>query len=272
MKLIRLLALSFLMVGCDSDADMAPSGFLVIEGGIDSNGYISVMLTSSVEVSDESGCLDDMMIRWGKVTVDDGTRQVILTGRVNSALMPPYEYYSFDMLGVPGHTYTLTAEYDGKTVVSSCYMHEPTPIASMESNPSGEGYVVYVKFVAPDDCPAYYHVRTMCIEDEDRLYPGMLGTVVATTPGEIVTVPAYRGKHFSNSKDFSPLWEKGQSVMVSLDRVSKEVYDFWCDYNDKVLFGGSQFVGLSTNLPTNVSGGRGVWSARGVSQGVILVE
>ncbi len=249
------------------------SGALVVEGGIDSGGYIKVLLTSSIVPDADGGTLDDSVIRWGKITVDNGERSVVLTGGPDRNYIPPYTYYSYDMLGEPGKTYALTAEYGGRKVTSVCTMPDPTPIDRLECEAAGTPglYSVTVCFESPSDCPAYYRICTQLIGEDEHPYPAVLGTVEINTPGIEVSVPAYRGKHFGNSKDFTPLWPEGAVVKVVLERVSRQVYDFWTAYNNEVLFGSSQFVGTSADLPGNINGGFGVWSARGVSSKSIHV-
>lgn len=262
-------------VSCQDDyADRSDNpGLLVVEGGIDSGGYVQVLLTSSIVPEAGGGTLDDCMIRWGKVTVSDGSKAVVLTGGPQNGYIPPYTYYSYDMIGEPGKTYTLTAEYDGKKVTSVSTMPVPTPISRLDCAPTDTPgmYSVTLYFESPDDCPAYYHISTRLIGEDSHLYPAILGTVEVNTPGIEISVPVYRGKHFGSAKEFSPLWPKGAEVKVVLERVSRQVYDFWTAYNDDVLFGGSQFVGSASDLPSNINGGLGVWSARGVSSGMILV-
>lgn len=64
----------------------------------------------------------------------------------------------------------------------------------------------------------------------------------------------------------------GETVTVTLARVSREVFLFWRAYDNASLVNGSIFVGAPGSLPSNVSGGYGVWSAQGVSTRTILVE
>ena len=272
--LVFLTGVFFCSCEEDEPAGISATGPLVIEGHIDSEGYTEVVFTSSIVPEGNSGTLDNSMIRWGKVTVSDGIKTIVLTGGPQSDYMPPYLYYGYGLYGTPGRTYTLEAEYDGKKVNAQCTMPTPTPIDRLECVSSGTAglYSVMIHFTAPDDCPAYYHISTMLIGEEGHYYPSVLGTVCAETPGTHIEMPAYRGKHFGNSQSFTPLWHEGDMVGVCLARVSKEVYEFWTAYNNEVLFGGSQFVGVSESLPGNIVNGYGVWSARGVSHSAIEIN
>ena len=61
-------------------------------------------------------------------------------------------------------------------------------------------------------------------------------------------------------------------MSVRLERVSKQVYDFWSAFDNASMFGGSQFVTVDSSLPSNIEGGCGVWSAQGVDFSYIKCE
>lgn len=71
---------------------------------------------------------------------------------------------------------------------------------------------------------------------------------------------------------FIPQLIKGEKWEVKLCRISKDVYEFWKEYDNAVMFGGSQFVNASQSLSGNIIGGYGVWSVQGVSSEIIEVE
>lgn len=270
MKRIFLLIPPFLLSACSADNASGPetSPPLTLEGHINSDGFVSVLLTSSIIPSTEGGSIDEAVVRWGKVTLSDGETSVVLSGGPDYDYAPPYRYFNHSVTGVPGRTYTITAEYRGRTVSSSCTMPVPTPIDSLTTGSVTDNdtlRTVTVHFTAPDDCPAYYHLSTRAVGLDLRLYPAILGCVTANTPGEHISLPAYRGKHFSEAADFTPQWPQGCTATVRLERVTPEVYRFWEAFNNVVLFGGSQFVGTPESLPGNVAGGYGVWSAQGAS-------
>lgn len=272
MKLKRLpiFILPLLAASCgssSSDSPVMPSR-LTLEGHIDDNGFASVLLTEAITPSPEGGLISDAVIRWGKITLSDGHSTVILTGGPDNDYAPPYRYFSHALTGRAGRTYTITAEYEGRTVSAVCTMPPPTPIDSLTAGRvAGNDTLrsVTLHFTAPDDCPAYYHISSRLPGRDPRFYPAVLGCVTANTPGEHISVPAYRGKHFTETSDFTPQWPVGSTATVRLERVTHEVYRFWEAFNNVVLFGGSQFIGTPESLPGNISGGYGVWSAQGTS-------
>lgn len=275
MRLTAFTAIVLSIAGCTTTDDAPQPGSLVIEGHIDSDGHPHVLLTSSITPSAEGGNMADNLIRWGKVTVSDGLSEVILTGGMTSDYFPPYHYYNHTMTGVPGRTYTITAEYDGLTASASCRMPEPTPIDDIEINPiEGNDTLrsLTMHITAPADCPAYYHITTRVMPRDTRDYPAMFGTFTASTPGEHLSIPVYRGKHATDTTDFVINMPVGTSVAVTLCRVEKPVYDFWIAYDNIIYFGGSQFISAPASLPGNVAGGYGIWSAQGTDHAVVTVR
>ncbi len=261
--------------GCDDEDAESVEPRLVVEGWINSGGYPEVLLTMSAVPDGEEGEIASNIVRWGVVKLSDGEREVVMTGRMESGIFPPFRYYNFEMKGVPGRSYTLTAEYRGQTVSSSVTMPSPTRITAIDSRPvedAGGMRAVTLRFIAPEDSPAYYHVSVREAGVDSRFYPSMLGAVEVASPGEIIEVPVYRGRRSFDDKDFSPHFAVGSTVDVRLERVSESVFRFWRAYDNASLVSGSVFVGSPGSLPGNVAGGYGVWSAQGVDTRSITLE
>ena len=109
-----LLLLACLCVGCEETEVKQVPPQLVVEGWIDSGGFPIVKLTTTVPVSKQAqstDSLDRFLVRWAKVTVSDGTREVVLTGMPNRDYFPPYIYTTSEMRGEVGKTYTLKVDY-----------------------------------------------------------------------------------------------------------------------------------------------------------------
>lgn len=248
----------------------------VIEGWIDSDGFPVVQFTASIIPGQDESNLEDKILNWGKVTIDDGEKTVIMTGGPAKNYFPPYRYYTYNMKGQPGRTYTVTAEYEELIARASCTMPEPTPIDSIRLEPI-EGNdtlrAATLCFTAPKDCPAHYYVTLRKAERGERPYPAMLSTVEVTQPGLTVEIPVLNPKNalIGKKTDFVPQLIVGQEVVISLCRITPEVYQFWKDYENFVLFGGSQFVSAGS-LHGNIVGGYGIWSAQGASEYYLKVE
>lgn len=247
----------------------------VIEGWIDTDGYPVVQFTASIVPGKDEVNLKDKMIQWGKVTISNGDTTVIMTGGPSSKLFPPFRYYTYAFTGEPGRTYEIVAEYELLKARAVCTMPYPTQIKSIEFEPIEDNDTLRsatMTFIAPEDCPAYYGVTIQKVERGERPYPTMLGTIAAFTPGEEIRLPILNPKNTLSGLDldFVPQLLIGQEVVVSLCRLTPEVYNFWKEYDNVTLFGGSQFIGVQS-LKGNIEGGYGIWSARGTTSKYVKV-
>lgn len=263
--LIYLLLLAVGLTSCE-EAPPLPSPKAVIEGTFSSDGYPTVLFSSSVTPGVD-GSLQDALINWGKVTISDGEREVILSGRVDDTYLPPFRYYTFDMKGEPGKTYTVKADYMDLHAESTMRMPYPTAIDSLTFAPTDEPGLLAatLHFTSPDDTPAYYYLTLQEDEKGGRPAPCMLGTLAALEPRRACAIPVMRPKVKIDSVDYIAHLPVGEKMTVYLNRVEKPVYDFWKAYDNMLMFGASPFISANESLPTNVTGGFGVWSPQGAA-------
>lgn len=95
-KNIIIILLSALLLSCSGDYLPEQNDELVVEGWIEDNGFPVVILSKNINISNRYQPLDSLsgcIVKWAKVTVSDGTRSVVLTGRYTKGYMPPYIYY-----------------------------------------------------------------------------------------------------------------------------------------------------------------------------------
>lgn len=272
--LFPLLMLMLAACAGKPEPEVAPVR-LVIEGYMDSGGYPDVLVNMSMVPSDEEGSVVESVVKWGFVTLSDGESEVVLTGGVDYDYFPPYHYYSYQMKGEPGKTYTLTANYHGMTATSTVTMPYPTPIDRVEMAPvAGCDTVrhITVHFKAPADCPAYYHLSAQVIGEDGHPYPCMLGAHEVVHPGEEVSLPVYRGNSNRQTGSYTSDMPVGRKVVVRLSRVTRDVFLFWRAYDNASLVAGSVFVGAPGSLASNVADGYGVWSAQGTSAALVDVQ
>ncbi|MDE6628996.1 MAG: DUF4249 domain-containing protein [Muribaculaceae bacterium] len=259
---------AFLFGGCSDGAPALAERKLVAEGWIDSGGYPVVLLTLSAVPQEEAVSVAGNIVRWGVVSLSDGERTIVLTGGPSDDYFPPFRYYSYEMAGVPGRTYTLTAEYEGRRITSSVTMPEPTPILSAERTAVEAADTlshIELRFRAPEDLPACYHVSYMIQGVDRRFLPSMLGALEVREAGAEVRVPVYRSRSSFSLEKFQPEMPADRAVTVKLERVAPEVFRFWRAFDDATLTEGSAFVSGPGSLPSNIIGGLGVFSAAGTS-------
>ncbi|MCM1036676.1 MAG: DUF4249 domain-containing protein [Bacteroides sp.] len=259
---------AMLAVSC-ADEGPRPEPSLVVEGMIDSGGYPSVLLTMTALPDHNPVDVADIVVRHASVSVTDLSdgSAVMLSAGIDERYFPPYRYYTSELRGVAGHTYRICVRYSGREAVSECAMPAATPIDSVTQAPvAGTDTLraLTLHLTAPPDCPAYYHVSTRVDGSDPRYLPGVLGTAEAVVPGNAVTIPVMRAKTSTDRRDRALHMPVGRTVDIRLERVTREVYDFWRAFDNATLVGDSQFIGMHESLPGNVGGAYGVWSACGV--------
>lgn len=240
---------------------------MVMEASISSDGYPIVFLTSSV-TPEVQGSIRDKVITTAKVVISDGEREVVMTASAKRDFLPPFRYYTFNMRGRPGRTYTVTATHSGRTISGTSYMPHPTSIDSVvlrhTDNDSLRSAILY--FTAPQDTPAYYYL-TMSnpAQNGGQPLPCMLGSVRTNTPGEHISIPVLKPRLRLDSTKYISHLRTGEIVDIQLNRVTPEVYEFWRAFDNMVDFSGSPFITTDQSLPGNVSGGLGIFSSCGTS-------
>lgn len=267
---ILIMLACLLTAGCNDEMPDTARTHAVIEAYISQGGTPEVFFTTSVSPS-QAGKINDVVVRWGKVTITDGRDTVIMTGGPLKGSFPPFHYYTPMITGKAGTTYTVTAEYDGIYATAKATIPEPTPVDSIIVH-AVEGCDTLCSatlwFTAPAVTPAYYYISVLEDYPGARPLPAYLGTVTADHPGMPVSMPVYRPKYkYGAPKDYVPQLKRGARYQISLCRVEKPVYEFWNSYSSTVAFGsGSLFINSTVSLSGNVTGGYGIFSAQAQSQ------
>ena len=116
-----MICTMLIFAACEKEYTENNNEQIVVEGWIESGSGPVVMLTKSFtintgEVSYEED--ESIVLPWGKVTVSDGTKSVVLTGDPNESYFPPYRYSTSKIRGVPGRTYYLFVEYGNRVLTA----------------------------------------------------------------------------------------------------------------------------------------------------------
>lgn len=273
-KLAYLFLPAILMMSSCLPPEIKETEKAVIDGWIDSDGYPVVIFSSSVVPDENNTSIAEKLIRWGVVTISDGDETIIMTGGPTNTVYPPYRYVTYQMKGTPGKTYKITADYKDLHAEASCVMLPPTPIKEVRSFPMEDNDTLRrgeLRFITPEDVPAYYYITIRKLGTEDRFMPAMLGTYKALTPNVEVSLPIFHPKNKLPGEDTTQL-KPGEDLEIHLCRITEEVFTFWKEYDNAILFGGTQFFSPTQSLQSNITGGYGVWSAQGVSTALLHVE
>jgi hypothetical protein len=86
MMRIIFLCVFLVLASCKGKYLIEEPPQLVVEGWIDANGFPVVILTETLPISEDEISvltLEEHLIKWAKVTVCDGEREVVLNGKVD---------------------------------------------------------------------------------------------------------------------------------------------------------------------------------------------
>ncbi len=266
-QLLMIVLTGIFISGCNSDDEIFSTDRPVIDGWISSDSNPVVIFTSSFSGKDDN-ILSDKIIKYGKVTISDGEKEIILTAGAAKNYFPPFRYYNYEMKGIPGKTYKVTAEYKGMKAEADGYMFPATPIDSIEikkigSNDSLRAVTLY--FTSPEDVPAYYYVTLQEGKRNSRPLPAMLGTIKVDNKKDKVSIPIFRPHTKVDSLMYVAYLREGESWIINLNRVDEKTYRFWRDYDNSVSLGNSPFLSNQNHIEGNVKGGYGIFSVQGTA-------
>ncbi len=276
MKLFNLITFAlFLLIVCScaeyQEVPVAPMP--VIEGYMVSGRFPVVLFSSSIAPAAE-GSLEDALINWGKVVIYDGEDETILTGAFNDAYLPPYIYYTQQFRCVPGKRYVVKADYLDLHASAECTIPTPTPIKELTVAPTENDtlFSVTLRFISPDDVPAYYVVSMRGVERGDIAKMCPMSTIRVDEPGKECLISVMRPKESILGDEYVANFLYGEQFVVVLNRVERDVFDFWQQYDNLLLTGHSPFISSDMNLTGNVSGGFGIFSGQGADEQLLRIE
>ena len=138
-RILYSLCLLSLFTACQEEFQESGEEF-VVEGWIESGGNPVVILTRTFTVTakEETEEEKSVVLSWSKVTVSDGEQSVILTGDIDNRYFPPYIYTTSRMKGVPGRTYSLTVETEGRTMTAQTTIPMPDSLEALTVTPCAE--------------------------------------------------------------------------------------------------------------------------------------
>lgn len=256
------------LVACDDDnisADVPQT--LAVEGWIENGEFPIVMVTKTLPVSTEYQNLDELsayLVRWAKVTVSDGEKSVVLIGRYDDNYYPPYIYTTPYMRGELGKTYTLTVEYEGKTLSSYTTIPQTQPNLDRYRVEKCEGtedqYQIKACFRDNPHEKNYYLFFVKTGAELTNHYLGAyMGAVNDDMISEYVEYPVYQGHQYNQNK-YTPYFKAGDVVSVKFVQVDQSSWTFWDQYTKSQTLQSNMFLSTFMPLPSNIEGGTGYWS------------
>ena len=270
-KIIYLLIIiSQLFYSCTEDRFIEAEPQIVVEGWIDAGGYPIVMLSQIIPVSDKEitqSELKDYIINWGKVTISDGEKEVVLTGRKSDDYFPPYIYTTNKIRGEEGKTYYLTAEYKNFYATAQTTIPPKAEIekiitrkednryyinAVINDNPEEKNYYkFFIKVIGRDSC--YLSSNFAIVDDKDYSFP-------CNIPLEVGYSILYDDKNQSYA-----ISEK-DALKIKVAQIDSVTYNIWDDYKNIAELGQNRFFSYSKSIRSNIIGGLGYWAGYGATE------
>ena len=269
-RFILALLLTYFCLGCEETEVKQVPPQLVVEGWIDSGGFPIVKLTTTVPVSKQAqstDSLDRFLLRWAKVTVSDGTREVVLTGMPNRDYFPPYIYTTSEMRGEVGKTYTLKVDYQDFHAHAVTTIPKPVALSriSAEEIPLYPGWFkLRINFKDDPATTDYYKVFVRLYGEKhdfhstnfgtynDRLLPTQASLLVENARQNVVNPTATFFKHY-------------EIVNIKFCHIDSVSYAFWKSFDDYQSEGRNPLFNSMQNIRSNIQGGLGYWCGYGAS-------
>ena len=263
------MALSALLLSCSGDYLPEQNDELVVEGWIEDNGFPVVILTKNINISNKYQSLDSLssrIVRWAKVTVSDGEKSVVLTGRYTKGYTPPYIYTTSHFRGEAGKTYLLTVEYGDFHATATTTIPKTQKIDELSVERCAQSDTLYQISLRYNDDEAeqnYYQIFTRVGGRDVRQYlAAYLGTIDNRVVKPKTKIPVYRGRDI-NTLDYTPYYTINDTVAVKFAHIDCTSYNFWYDYTRNLTTAGNMFFATAASLRSNIIGGTGYWCGMG---------
>ncbi len=263
------MALSALLLSCSGDYLPEQNDELVVEGWIEDNGFPVVILTKNINISNKYQSLDSLssrIVRWAKVTVSDGEKSVVLTGRYMKGYTPPYIYTTSHFRGEAGKTYLLTVEYGDFHATATTTIPNTQKIDELTVERCAQSDTLYQISLRYNDDEAeqnYYQIFTRVGGRDVRQYlAAYLGTIDNRVVKPKTKIPVYRGRDI-NTLDYTPYYTINDTVAVKFAHIDSTSYNFWYDYTRNLTTAGNMFFATAASLRSNIIGGTGYWCGMG---------
>lgn len=269
LKIIIIMALSALLFSCSGDYLPEQKDEIVVEGWIEDNGFPVVILTKNINISNVYQPMDSLssrIVKWAKVTVSDGEKSVVLTGRYTHGYFPPYIYTTSHFRGEAGKTYRLTVEYGDFHATATTTIPETHRIDELTVERCAQSdtlYQISLRYNADEAEQNYYQIFTRVGGRNLRQYlAAYLGTLDSKVMKSGTKIPVYRGRDI-NTRKYTPYYNITDTVAVKFAHIDRTSYDFWYDYTRNLSTAANMFFASTAAFRSNIVGGTGYWCGMG---------
>ena len=244
---------------------------IVVEGWIEDGGFPVVMVTTSVPVSPEYqdwDSLEDHLVRWAKVSLSDGEKEVVLTGKVDKNYFPPYIYTTARMKGEAGKTYDLKVEYGGRVETARTTVPAKVPLEYIKVVEREDGYGIAAGLKDDSQTKDYYKFFVKVEDVDNSFVPSFLGLVDDAVLRADVAEVAVNSAFISNftTIERSPVsYAEDDVVHVRFCTMDEVSFKYWSDYDDVTTLSTNPFFPVNKKIRSNISSGMGYWAGYGSS-------
>lgn len=266
----RLLGILAACVCCFSCVDIRlpeAESELVLEGWIEEDGFPVVLLSTSVPVttgSKDMESLQEHIVRWGKVVISDGDKEVVLTGGPDERFIPPYSYTTAKMRGQAGKTYTLKAEYKDRRITASTTIPQSKELEYLRTEQVSPGKYKIVAGMKDASSGKDFYKFFVKREGKDSTY---MSSFLGLVNDEVLTdgvneVSVYNGISVRES-DFDQYFEEDDVVYVRFSTMDEASWRYWDGFEEIQSLSRNPFFPVSNAIRSNVTGGLGYWAGYG---------
>lgn len=241
---------------------------IVVEGWIEDNGYPVVILTTTVPIDGErknNESLQEYLIRWGKVTISDGEKDVVLTGMRNNDYFPPYIYTTSSIRGKAGKSYSLKVEYSGRTVTATTTVPEPVSLEYIKVKKSDIEDSYYLTGGLMDDrlTKDYYKFFIRRARKDSIYKPSFMGLVNDDILSENIEELPINSGISSVMEKTENFFSKDDLVFVRFSSLDEQSYAYWNDFETIYSLSCNPFFPANSRIRSNIKGGLGYWAGYG---------
>lgn len=270
-NILYILLAALFFTACQSNPPEEPT--MVVEAWIDADGYPVVLLHKSFiaadipdSVKDLETIIEQQLIMWGKVVISNGDTDIIMTGRLDTMYMPPYTYYTINMVGEVGKTYSITATYknfhaSATTTVPPVATLDSVRVTTIENKlPQVTAYMSHL----PNEWAGYALFMRYKGDKQFKLCPYNVFDNSKAKENRL-EVKVYNPLTNESVLDRTLELDTTRLVELKIARLDQENYAFWSEYEIMNRTRGIMFVPVFTNLHGNIEGGYGNFTGMGSS-------
>ena len=266
-----MMSVIFMIVSCSEVELPSVRPEIVVEGWIEDGRFPIVIITTSVPVNTEYQdweVLEEHLVRWAKVSVSDGEKEVVLTGKIDKDYFPPYIYTTSRMRGEAGKKYSLKVEYSGRVETAETTIPDKVALEYVKVVKKEDGYGIVAGLKDNRQTKDYYRFFSR-VKDVDSTYtPSFLGliddSVLSDGVNEISVNSSFNADWILMERPATHFLED-DVVDLRLSTMDETSFNYWVDYDDIISLSNNPFFPVSKKIRSNISSGMGYWAGYGSS-------